>query len=74
MCNPPLVPGLNALFKLSLVFRVCRFAFPLSQFLHFYLGTGTRFSIHFTYSIMPIALLTLEVRVSPAVQPEVVPV
>jgi hypothetical protein len=74
MSNPPLVPGLNALFKFGRLFWVCHFAFPLSPFLNFYLAFSTRFSLHSTHSIMPIALLTLEVRVSPAVQPEVVPV
>ncbi len=71
MCNPPIVPGLNALFK---VFCVCHFVFRLSPFLNFYLGSGTRFSLHSTYSIVPIAPFTLEVRVSPAVEPEIIPV
>ena len=74
MNNPPLVPGLNTLFKFGRLFRVCHFAFPLFPFLNFYLAFGTRFSLHSTCSIVPIALLTLEVRVCPAVQPEVVPV
>ena len=74
MCNPPLVPGLNALFKFGQLFWVCHSAFLLSPFLNIYLGSGTRFSLHSTYAIVPIAPLTLEVRVSPAVQPEIVPV
>jgi hypothetical protein len=74
MGNPPLVPGLNALYKFGQVFRVCHFAFLLSPFLNFYPGSGTRFCLHATYSIVAIAPLTLEVRVSPAVQPEIVPV
>jgi len=44
-----------------------------SLFLNFYLGSGTRFSIYSTYLIVPIIPLTLEVRVSFAVQPEIVP-
>jgi len=53
-------------------FAVLRFS--LSPFLNIYLGSGTRFYIHSTYSIVPIAPLVLKVRVSPAVQPEIVTV
>jgi len=74
MSNPPLVPGLNALFKFGRLFWVCHFAFPLSPFLNFYIGSGTCFSLRSTCSIVLLAPPTLEVRVRPAVKPEVVPV
>ena len=43
-------------------------------FLNFYLGSGIRFSRSSTYSAVPIVPLTLEVRVSPEVQPKIVSV
>jgi hypothetical protein len=43
-----------------------------SLFLNFYLGSGTRFSLHSSYSIVPIIPLKLEVRVYLAVQPKFV--
>ena len=67
---------LNSIFQRASIGEISALQGELiaALFLNFYLGSGIHFSCSSTYSVVPIAPLTLEVPVSPAAQPQIVSV